>query len=81
MGKTVIDRFVMTNLLFNFWSRPDFIAYNHKHAGQFSYSLCRRLYNVVGAAWTIRSEAELSKAWEKFEIIIFDGFVPERRRL
>ena len=35
MGKTVIDRFVMTNLLFNFWSRPDFIAYNHKHAGQF----------------------------------------------
>ena len=81
MGKTPIDRFVMTNLLLNFFSRPDFIAYNHKHAEQLSYRLCRQLYKVVGAAWTIRSEAELKEAWEKFEIIIFDGFVPERRRL
>lgn len=78
MGKTPIDRFIMTNLLFNFIARPDFIAYNHKHAGQLSYRLCRRLYKVSGAAWTIRSGEELKEASEKFEIIIFDGFAPER---
>lgn len=78
IGKTVIDRFVMTNLLFNFFCRPDFIAYNHKYAGQLSYRLCRRLYKVIGAAWTIKSVEELKGALEKFEIIIFDGFAPER---
>ncbi|MBE5949837.1 MAG: glycerophosphodiester phosphodiesterase [Lachnospiraceae bacterium] len=78
MGKTPIDRFVMTNLLINFLSRPDFIAYNHEHAEQFSFRLCKRLYNGVCAAWTVRSEAELESAREEFEMIIFDGFVPER---
>lgn len=76
LGKCVIDRFVLTNLLFNFFARPDFIAYNHKHAGQFSFRLCKRLYKVVCAAWTVRSEEELESVRGKFEVIIFDGFVP-----
>lgn len=77
-GKCVIDRFVLTNLLFNFCARPDFIAYNHKYAGQFSFRLCKRLYKVVCAAWTVRSEAELESVRGKFEVVIFDGFVPGR---
>lgn len=77
-GKCVIDRFVLTNLLFNFCARPDFIAYNHKHAEQFSFRLCRRLYKVVCAAWTVRSEEELESVRGKFEVVIFDGFVPGR---
>jgi len=29
------------------------------------------------AAWTVRSEAELSAAKEFYDVIIFDGFLPE----
>ncbi len=77
-GKCVVDRFVLTNLLFNFCARPDFIAYNHKHAEQFSFKLCKRLYKVVCAAWTVRSEEELESVRGEFEVVIFDGFVPGR---
>lgn len=65
-----------SNLLLNFKSRPDFIAYNHLYAGQFSYRLCRQLFPVGNAAWTIKSQEELAQAEKTFQIIIFDSFVP-----
>ena len=67
---------ILTNLLLNWYAKPDFIAYNHKYANQFSYRICRRLYPVVNAAWTIRNQNELNKAQKIFSIIIFDGFKP-----
>jgi glycerophosphoryl diester phosphodiesterase len=71
-----IGRFVLTNLLFNGCTKPDFIAYNHRHVNQFSFRLCRKLFHVESAAWTIRSEKELEKARKNFQIFIFDGFLP-----
>lgn len=69
-------QFLLSNLLFNFLGRPDFIAYNHKHKNQFSYRLCRKLYKVYNAAWTIRSRDELERARDVFTIFIFDSFIP-----
>lgn len=71
-----IAKFVLSNLLLNFYGRPDFIGYNYKYAGEFSYTLCRKLYRVKNAAWTIRSEEALAEAEEIFSIIIFDSFIP-----
>ncbi len=68
---------ILSNLLFNFLGRPDFIAYNHKHKNQISYRLCRRLNSVYNAAWTIRSQEELEAAKDVFTIFIFDSFVPK----
>ena len=64
-------------LLANFLSKPDFIAYNHLYKKNLSRSLCRDLFRVRSAAWTIRSEKQLTKAEPHFDVFIFDGFIPE----
>lgn len=69
--------FLLTNLLFNRYAKPDFIAYNHLYANECSYRLCRRLYPVGNAAWTIRSQEELDTAQSTFTIFIFDSFQPQ----
>lgn len=69
--------FLLTNLLLNWYFKPDYIAYNHKYANEFSYKLCRRLYRPVNAAWTIRSPKELDNNRDTFSIFIFDGFTPQ----
>lgn len=69
--------FVLQNLLTNFLTKPDFIAYNHKYADVLSRRLCRGLYRNMAAAWTIRSEEELKEARKNFDVFIFDGFLPK----
>lgn len=72
--------FLLTNLLFNWYTKPDFIAYDHRFANQFSYKLCRRLYHVKNAAWTIKNEEQLARAKKVFQIFIFDSFIPNRNQ-
>ncbi|MBO4458365.1 MAG: glycerophosphodiester phosphodiesterase [Butyrivibrio sp.] len=69
--------FTLTNLLLNFLTRPDFIAFNHKYPGNLSLWLCRHLYKITTAAWTLKSEEELKQAKDCFDIYIFDSFIPE----
>lgn len=78
INRTWPVKFVLTNLLLNFYGKPDFIAYNYQYADTFSYALCRKLYRVKNAAWTVRSEEALAQAEKIFSIIIFDGFIPEK---
>lgn len=66
----------MTNLLTNFYAKPDFIAYNYKYASQLSLQICRHFYHTELVAWTIRSPEELEQARETFHVFIFDGFIP-----
>lgn len=68
--------FMLAFLIFNFLTRPDFVAYNHKHAGNLSRTLCHSLYKNTAAAWTIKSQEELDRNREKFDIFIFEGFIP-----
>ena len=74
---SAVSEFVMTNLLLNFLTKPDFIAYSHKYPNQFSFTLCRKLYKVKTIAWTIRNQEELEKAKQYFDGIIFDSFKPQ----
>lgn len=67
---------VLQNLLFNFLTKPDFVAYNHKEAKRLARRLCRNLYRNTAVAWTIKSEEELTKAGEDFDFFIFDSFIP-----
>ncbi len=69
--------FILTYLLFNCMTKPDFVAYNHKYADNLSRRICRSLYGNVAAAWTIKSEEELKAAKKNFDIYIFDSFVPK----
>lgn len=72
-----IVRFFLTNLLLNFWAKPDFISYNHKDRQIRGFRMCRKLFGVKTAAWTIKSEAELQTARETFDMFIFDSFLPK----
>ena len=69
--------FLLTNLLLNFLSRPDFIAYNCRFRDQPSFVLCRKLLRPVSVAWTVKSAAELEAIRPDFQVFIFDSFLPE----
>lgn len=69
--------FVLTRLLFNCMTKPDFIAFNCKYPDSLSLRLCRSIYHSTCAAWTIKSQSQLDEAREKFDIYIFDSFTPD----
>lgn len=68
---------LMHHLLFNFLTKPDFIAYNHKYYRDRSRSLCRYLYKCTSVAWTIGSQEELDSRKRDFDLFIFEGFRPK----
>ena len=68
--------FAMTHLLFNFLTKPDFIAYNHKFSEEPGRRICRRLYRHPAAAWTIRSQQDLEALKGEYDVFIFDSFLP-----
>lgn len=69
--------FGLTHLFFNFLTKPDFIAFNRKYPKSISLWINRHLYKCLTAAWTIKSQEQLDKATEDFDIYIFDSFIPE----
>lgn len=71
-----IAKFVATNLMTNFYTRPDFISYDVRYIDHFSYWLLRKLYKVEKAAWTIQDQGQLRKAEKSSNIFIFDSFDP-----
>ncbi len=68
--------FVLHHLLFNFMTKPDFIAYNHEDYKNLSRNICRYLYRNTAVAWTVRSEEELLARRRDFDLFIFDSFLP-----
>lgn len=80
-GETELSRilyFFLHNLMFNFLTKPDFIAYNHHCYQDLSRQICRYLYGSLAVAWTIRSREELAERKADFDLFIFDSFVPEK---
>lgn len=67
---------VLENLLLNFLTKPDFVAYNHKYYRNRSRSICRYVYGGLAVAWTIKSQEELDARSEDFDLFIFDSFIP-----
>ena len=71
---------ILQNLLLNFLTKPDFVAYNHKHQDMLSRKICHGLYHNTAAAWTIKTQEELDKAKKHFDIFIFDSFIPREEK-
>ncbi|NBJ94418.1 glycerophosphodiester phosphodiesterase family protein [Parablautia muri] len=67
---------VLQNLMLNWLTKPDFVAYNHKYANVLARRLCHGLYKNLAVAWTIRSQQELERAEKGFDLFIFDSFIP-----
>ncbi len=71
-------KFVLTNLMMNFISRPDFVAYDHHCPNQFSYKMLKSVFGCINVCWTIKSQSELEAAKRYFNSFIFDGFIPDQ---
>lgn len=75
-GYPAVLFFLLHHLMFNFLSKPDFIAYNHKYYKDLSRRLCRYMYGGLAAAYTIKSQEQLQERSGDFDLFIFDSFVP-----
>lgn len=64
----------LRHLLFNWLTKPDFIAYRSKYTGAVSRRLCCRFYGAMGAAWTVRSREEKEQLEKEYDILIFENF-------
>lgn len=67
---------ILTCLLTNVATRPDFIAYNHRYESNPSRRLCRTL-GAMSAAYTIKSREQYEKVKDAFDVFIFDGWLPQ----
>ena len=74
--KTALN-FVLEHLLLNFYAKPDFIAYHHKHYNNLSRRLVTGIYRNISVAFTIKSQQEYEAAKKHFDWFIFDSFIPE----
>jgi len=75
MGK-LID-FVLTFLLANVVTFPDFIAYKFDDRKNLSNQLCLNLWGVQGASWTIISQEQFETCMMENLLPIFEQFEPE----
>jgi len=71
-----LSQMLVHYLLTNVIARPDFIAYDHKHKGNLSRVLCRKLFGALSVAWTLKSQQQLDAAKDDFDLFIFEQFIP-----
>lgn len=74
-----VKNFVLQNLLTNFLTKPDFIAYAHEDRELYSVSLCREIYRPTEFYWTVRDERTLEITENAGAGVIFDSFVPSKK--
>lgn len=63
---------LLTYLVSNVATRPDFIAYKHSDASNLSRRICRKL-GALAVTWTIKSLADYEKAKPHYDLFIFDS--------
>lgn len=68
---------MLGNLLTNFLTRPDFIAYRFSDRKCLAVRLCRTLYRVAEFSWTITSRREMQEAEGAGCCVIFEQFDPQ----
>ena len=74
------QRFARRNLLMNFLTVPDFIAYRFEDRQRLALKLCRRIWGVKEASWTLRSMDDLLTAEAAGAMPIFECFDPDQKR-
>ena len=66
----------LSNLLMNFLTRPDFIAYRYEDRTCAAVRICRRLFKVREVNWTITTREEMRGAEQLGNLVIFERFDP-----
>ena len=73
-------KLVVTLMLLNFKSQPDFIAYDFMEFDGITMKIMRSIFGVETAGWTMTSQKCIDDlVGGKFDIAIFEGFVPKEK--
>lgn len=65
---------IMKNLLTNFITKPDFIAYHYKYKNCLPLKICRKFYHIPIYGWTFRSQGAYMENKNDFQGFIFERF-------
>lgn len=71
-----ILKFCLTHQLFNFLTKPDFVAYKFADRKSFGNTLVKKLWGAPRVAWTIQSQQDFITAKKEGWIPIFENFKP-----
>ena len=74
-GLKFYEKYLLKNLLLNFKSRPNFIAYELEGNNNISLKVLHSK-GYPSLAWNVKSEDDMEKAYESFDNIIFDNTLP-----
>lgn len=74
----IILKFVATHLLYNFYCKPDYVAYDINNMNNLSFRIISKLYKSECVAWTVKSKKELDQAHRYYQTFIFDSFIPDQ---
>ena len=69
-----IQQFLMTNMMFNFLTRPDFIAYKYEDRDCLAPQLCKKILRTQTFWWVVRSQDEANALIDQNDMIIFESF-------
>ena len=69
--------FLLSNLLFNAFTAPDFIAYKFEDRRRFAPRICRAFYGAHMFYWTVHTYEDLKAAEREGAQAIFEGFDPD----
>lgn len=75
-GAAKAGYFFLTNLLLNFLTKPDFIAYRFKDRNNLSNRICTKLHGLQAVSWTLKSQQEYDTAVAEGALPIFEQFEP-----
>ena len=69
-----VMRFLLSNMMLNFLTRPDFVAYNFEDRNDLAPGLCRKLWSPQFFWWVIKSQERANQVIDQGDLIIFEGF-------
>lgn len=69
-------RFLLTNLMMNCLTQPDFIAYKFDDRKGLAPMLCDKFWKLQSVSWTLRKQEELDTAVAEGRLPIFEYFEP-----
>ena len=68
--------FLMANLMTNFFTHPDFIAYKYLDLDNPAVIYNRKLFHIMTVVWTIPGKPTYDRFKNKVDAMIFEGFEP-----
>lgn len=68
--------FLMSNLMTNFFTHPDFIAYKYLDLDNPAVIYNRKLFHIMTVVWTIPGKTTYDRFKNKVDAMIFEGFEP-----